>query len=84
MRDCNVIYGKMNAKERVLFRKEVKKKMIDIDMNCKTLAGLVDYSYKTVSNALGSEGLLSSNLAMAIAEALDLNLREIRERASEL
>lgn len=74
--------SKLSVDEEKVFRKEVKKKLIDLDLSYGDLAIKTGYAEKSVSNMLSANGEISKFFVMAAAESLGININEIKRRVS--
>lgn len=72
----------LNSEEENIFRKEVKKKLIDLGLTYEDLSTKTGYSLSGINSALASNGKISKFQVSAFCEALDLNINEIRRVAN--
>lgn len=73
---------KLTEEEQMLFKKEVKKKMIDLDLKCEDLVASTGYSESSIRNALIPTSIMSKFMIAALTEKLDINLNEIRRKTN--
>lgn len=76
-------WGNLDTKAKVIFKKEVKKKLIDNDLSVSDIANRLGYQKHTVEQALGSRTKLSKFLIQALATDLDIDLETIKRRAEK-
>lgn len=74
---------KLDFDEETIFKKEVKKRLIDLDLTYSDLAMRTGYNDKSVSNMLSANAEVSKFFVMAAVDSLGLDINEIRRKAKD-
>lgn len=76
----NLINSKLNVDEEKRFKKKVRIRMIEEDLAYADLSVRTGYSVSAISNALCGTGDVSKFLTSALADTLQIDLDEIRDK----